>query len=202
MSLLGTGLTAAARHEDALSVKEAELSMRRRIGAPEGAVLAVLANLAVTYKQVGRLDEAERMRKVIHSRRLKLNGEEHEETLRAANNYATSLVQLQRFDEAKSVLRKAVPVARRVLGESDQLALKMRMGYARALYKDKGATLDDLREAVTTFEDTERTARRVLGGANPTTVRIEESLRDARAALRARDGGVSAIRDAVEAMAA
>ena len=59
--------------------------------------------------------------------------------------------------------------------------------YAMSLYKDPGATLDDLREAVTTLDEIERTARRVLGGAHPTTVGIEEALRDARAALRARE---------------
>ena len=37
----------------------------------------------------------------------------------------------------------------------------MRWNYARTLYKDPSATLDDLREAVTTLEDAERTARRV-----------------------------------------
>ena len=58
---------------------------------------------------------------------------------------------------------------------------------AEALYLNDGATLDNLREAVSTLEDTERTARRVLGGANPITKRIERSLRDARAELRARE---------------
>ena len=76
----------------------------------------------------------------------------------------------------------------------------MRLGYAVAFYRDEGATLDDLREAVTTLEDVSPTARRVLGGAHPLTGRIEIRLREARAALAARDGGVSAIRDAVEAM--
>ena len=38
----------------------------------------------------------------------------------------------------------------------------------RARHERDGATLDDLREAVTTLEDTERIARRVLGGAHPT----------------------------------
>ena len=52
---------------------------------------------------------------------------------------------------------------------------------------DTGATLDDLREAVTTLDETERTARRVLGGAHPVTVDIAKSLREARAALRARE---------------
>jgi hypothetical protein len=50
-----------------------------------------------------------------------------------------------------------------------------------------GATLDDLREAVTTLEETSQTARRVLGGAHPTTGGIERWLREARAALRARE---------------
>ena len=45
------------------------------------------------------------------------------------------------------------------------------------------ATRDDLREAVTTLEDAERTARRVLGGAHPTTTGIGVFLRNMRAAL-------------------
>ena len=78
-------------------------------------------------------------------------------------------------------------VARRVLGENNELTLCMRRTYAQALYHDPGATLDHLREAVTTLEETERTARRVLGGAHPTTVGIGGALQDARAALRARE---------------
>ena len=113
--------------------------------------------------------------------------EVHEETLRAAYNYACSLSELKRFEETGSLLRKTMPVARRVLGEGNRLALKMRWNYAHALYKADGATLDDLREAVTTLEGTTRTARRVLGGAHPLVAQIEGKLRDARAALRARE---------------
>ena len=63
----------------------------------------------------------------------------------------------------------------------------MRLIYALALCKNTGATLDDLREAVTTLEETERIARRVFGGAHPLTTGIEDELRKARAALRARE---------------
>ena len=59
--------------------------------------------------------------------------------------------------------------------------------YARALCEADGATLDDLREAVTTLEDTERIARRVLGSAHPLTTAIEFDLRRGRDALRARE---------------
>ena len=109
------------------------------------------------------------------------------EALGAALNYAVSLKSLERFEEAKSLLRKEIPVARRVLGEGNRLALKMRWIYAEALYKDGSATLDDLREAVTTLEEIERTARRVFGVAHPLTAGIGRGLRIARAVLRARE---------------
>ena len=63
----------------------------------------------------------------------------------------------------------------------------MRWIYAEAQYKDDRATLEDLREAVTTLEETTRIARRVLGGAHPTTTGIERCLRESRAALCARE---------------
>ena len=50
----------------------------------------------------------------------------------------------------------------------------------------KPPTLDQFREAVKTLEETERTARRVFGGAHPITEDIEATLRHARAALRVR----------------
>ena len=78
-----------------------------------------------------------------------------------------------------------MPVARRVLGKSNEITLRMRWNYAEALRRDDGATLDDLREAVTTLEDAERTARRVFGGAHPVTGAREDHLRYALAALRA-----------------
>jgi hypothetical protein len=78
-------------------------------------------------------------------------------------------------------------VTRRVLGEGNGLTLKMRKIYARALYEDAGATLDDLREAVAMLEETDRTARRVLGGTHPFTGQVGDRLLEARAALRARE---------------
>ena len=65
----------------------------------------------------------------------------------------------------------------------------MQWNFAIALYEDNGRTLDDLREAVTTLEDAEPTARRVLGGAHPLTTGIERCLRNARDVLEAREAG-------------
>ncbi len=127
------------------------------------------------------------MRRDVYSGHLKLFGEEDRDTLLTANNYASSLVVLERFEEAKALMRKTVPVARRVLGENDENLLKIRWTYAKALYMNDAATLDDLREGVTTLGETGQTARRVFGGAHPITSAIEDELRDARAVLHARE---------------
>jgi len=161
--------------------------LERRLGAPEENILTTQSNLASTYHMLGRYDDALRAQQDVYSGRLKLHGEEHVNTLVSANNYVRTLLGLNRYKEAKSLLRKTIPVARRVLGENHDVPLRMRQSYAEALYKDDCATLNDVREAVASLEEIERTARRVLGGANPITSMMEESLREVREALRARE---------------
>ena len=201
MNLLGVGLHDAEHYEDALSVMEAELSVKRRHGASEEHILRMQGNLASTYAKLGRHEESMSLERDVYSGRLKLFGEEQYETLVAANNYASSLNGLERFEEAKALFRKIIPVAQRILGESSDLTLRMRWIYARALYADPGATLDDLREAVGALEETERIGRRVLGGAHPLTSAFERHSRHARDALAAREGGdVSSVCDGVAAM--
>ena len=176
MNVLGGGLYETGNDAGALAVMEADLSMKRRLGASERCLLAMQGNLASTYERVGRKEEALSLERSVYSGHLKLNGEEHEDTVIAANNYASSLNRLRRFEEAKALFRKTIPVARRVLGESHELTLRMRWMCAVARCKITGATLDDIREAATTLEETERTARRVLGGAHPLTKIIERNL--------------------------
>ena len=187
MTELGSGLHNAEQHEDALIVQEAELATERRIGAHASYLLLVQGNLAMTLESLGRLESALEIKRDVYTSRLKLNGKEHYDTIRESNNYASTLVDLKRFKEARSLMRKMVPVARRVLGENSLITLSMRINSARAVYDAPAATLDHLREAVTTLEDTEPIARRVLGGENPLTSSIVDDLQDARAALRARE---------------
>ena len=107
---------------------------------------------------------------------------------RPSRRARTTLIKvLRRFEESKALFRKIIAVARRVLGESDDTTLRMRLNYGQALYRADGATLEDLREAVTTLEDTERTARRVLGGARPLTISLGNSLHESREILADRE---------------
>ena len=105
--------------------------------------------------------------------------------------YAMSLKDLSRFDEARALLRKVMPVARRVLGESYQRTLEMRWLYAMTLYQDDAATLDDLREAVETLESVAPLWKRVFGPAHPETPKLQLALKNARKALAARSAASS-----------
>ena len=149
-------------------------------------MLAFQANNALKLKRLNppRLGKALRLQRDVYEGYLKLHGEEHYETLRAANDLAMTLTELQppSYKEVKALLRRPIPVALRVLGESHDLTLRMRALYATALYGDHDATLEDLREAVTTLEDLERIARRVFGGTHPLTKEFEVELQNARAA--------------------
>ena len=197
MTVLGNSLSSARRHEDALVVREAELAIERRVGS-EGHILVSQSNLANTYYKLGRLEEALPLRRDVYSGTLKLHGEEGYDTLAEAINYSSLLISLRRYEETKLLMRRMLPVARRVLGESHDFTLKLRWNYAQMLSEDSAATLDDLREAVATLEQTERTTRRVLGGAHPDVMSIERALRKSRGVLSARE--VSSVCEAVEAM--
>ena len=187
MNWLGNGLLAVGHNEDALSVQETELAMKRRLGISEASIFVAQSNLARTYLALGRVEEALQLERDVYNGSLRLLGEEDEGTLISASNYAESLNGLKRFEESKSLLRRHMPVARRVLGDSNDLTLKMRKIYANVLCDDPGATIDDIREAVTTLEDMEPTVRRLHGGAHPHTVALGLRLQLARSVLRARE---------------
>ena len=164
--------------------------MSRVHGGSENDMLIVQTNLAITYEALGRDEEALEMKRDVYFGFVKLLGMQDDCTLKAANNYAISLINLQRFEEAKALFLKVLPVARRVLGNSNDTMLRMRSLYAQSLYRDHAATLDDLRKAVETIEETKRTARRVLGGSHPLISAIDGDLQDARDALRVRETSV------------
>ena len=84
------------------------------------------------------------------------------------------------------------PVPPPLIPSTVDITLIAKQYYAETLYNNVNAgasrrPLDDLREAVTTLEYVERTARRVFGGANPISEAAETPLQTAGAALAARE---------------
>jgi tetratricopeptide (TPR) repeat protein len=193
MTQLGHGLFNVGHHEEAVSVREAELSMEQRLGGSEDNILSVQGNLAGAYYTVGRFEEALSLRRDVYAGTLKLYGQESFEILREANNYAVLLKELKHFTLATSVLRKSIRVARRVLGENHTLTLTSRSLYAQTILHNPSSTLDEIREAINTLEEMEPIARRTLGIAHPIAVNIQSELQKARALLRAREAGKNVV---------
>ena len=140
------------------------------------------SNLAGTYEALGR-PEVLQMKRDVYTGYLKHYGEEHGETITVANNYANCLLTAKRFDETKSLLRKVIPMARRVLTDSHEITLKMRWTLAMALHDDPSSTLDDVREAVETLESVIRFWKRVFGNLHPETQKVQNALDIARMKL-------------------
>ena len=178
--------------------------MRRRLGQSEGALLVVKGNLATTYDGLGRLEEALPLRHEVFSEFVKRIGVEDERTLASAMNYACTLRDLDRRTDAtgqphtwhrsqraKFLLRKLIPVARRVLGEGHEQTIRMRLVYAMCLSDPDAAPRDDVAEATTLLEELLRTAQRIYGPANPLVKNIKETLEYAQKKLTRLDRRLS-----------
>ena len=118
---------------------------RRHGGSVKYDILCVQSNLASLYDNLGRSESASRLRRDVYSGLLKLNGEESIETLQRPKITRCPLLIGSAWKKPRRCCR-TVPVAVLLLGENHDLTLRMRATYARALYDDPNATLDNLRE--------------------------------------------------------
>ena len=106
---------------------------RRRMDDDEENILGIQTNLGARVETLDGMNEALNMFRDVYSGRLKLEGEESLETLGSANNLAAAAKVLAHFQEAKALLRKSTPVARRILGENHLLTLMMKKSYGEVL---------------------------------------------------------------------
>ena len=91
--------------------------------------------------------------------------------------------------EAKKILLELLPRAQRALGAEDRVTLGIRREYARALYVDEKASLDELRESEEILDDLCRTSRRVLGPIHEQThLALQELVRARKRRAEVRAG--------------
>ena len=184
MNQLGNGLHDADRHEDALSVREAELATKRRVGVTEESILVSQGNLAVTYAELGRSDEALSTYREAYAGCKSVFGNCDERTLAAANNLVFQLQKQSKFAEAVSILRKPLSDARRAFGDDHEQTLALGSLLADSLAgPGTSPTVDDLREAIAIREDVCKRSRRLLGGSHPHTEKRQRALDSARSHL-------------------
>jgi len=97
----------------------------------------------------------------------------------AAVSLSAALACNELMDEAISLLRHKLPVARRCLGRDDRVVLKMTECLASNILlvaDEAGMTREDLDECEALYKHVLKTMRQVLGTAHPDTQRIQGKL--------------------------
>ena len=91
-------------------------------------------------------------------------------TLVDALNLCQSLVSTERYAEAKAVVLEARPHARRLLGDGNEVTIKLRYVYCQVCCLDFSTRPEEMRLVKAELEDVVRTCRRTLGPAHPNTI--------------------------------
>jgi tetratricopeptide (TPR) repeat protein len=93
-------------------------------------------NVAETLSKLKRHDESLDLFKRALEKRLRILGEENEDTIRTFNRVANQLVYLRRFDEALEMHEKALDLNSRFYGEEHRETLRSMYNVAYCLYHD------------------------------------------------------------------
>ena len=123
------------------------------------------------------------MRREIFADSSRLNAPDDDDTLISADHLSESLRDAKLFKEAKSLLRKYIPVARRTRENGNEILLDLRTSYAQAIYRDTNSSRSDVYEAVAILEDVVRTAQRVFGLQHPYVAAYREDSENAHMRL-------------------
>ena len=102
-----------------------------------------------------------------------------------------SLVQNEKFSEARDFAREQIPVATRALGPHAELTRNLRTYYAKAILCDTALPLDDVAKSVAIFEDIEIITRRIFGNVHPDTLQAQKDMDSARMVTHGFQGGPS-----------
>ena len=132
----------AERHEEALTVEEARLSMLRRLGGSDYSILVAQGNLANTYENLGQRERALALRREVYTKRRVLQPE-HRDTLLDTINLASSLIDDGHFAEARKLINETLPIARRVCGDAHDLTLGHRYMLPRSIVLNPDATQEN-----------------------------------------------------------
>ena len=182
MTILGVGLNAVNRHEEQLEILEAQVAAEELMDQEEEDILVTQSNLALCYEGLGRREEAIRLHHQVYADSVRL-GLASSTTLEYALSLCATVVYAGRYTEAKSLLCKLLPEARRDLGVEDDTYIRLRATYGQALLECDEASRDDVVEAMAIFEELSTTIRRIYGTAHPFMPRIQADIEEARKKL-------------------
>ncbi|KAJ6517581.1 hypothetical protein DFH09DRAFT_1287762 [Mycena vulgaris] len=142
------------------------LDMRRKmLGDDHPETLRVMQNLAVIYRNLGKLQTAEELQVVVCDKRRKMFGDHHPETLRAMAGLGMIYSNLGKHQEAEELEAMVLDMRRKVLGNSHPETLHA-MGNLAATYSHLGK-LQEAEELEGIVLDMQR---KILGNSHPDTL--------------------------------
>ena len=151
--------------------KRSVITSLKALGLEQTDTLAAMNNLAISYQEAGRTDEAIKLREEVLTLDRKVLGPEHPDTLAAMDNLAISYSDAGRKDEALKLREEVLTLRRKVNGPEHPDTLKAMANLALS-YDDAGRKDEalKLREEVLTLD------RKVLGPEHPDTLVAMDNL--------------------------
>jgi tetratricopeptide (TPR) repeat protein len=143
----------------------------RVLGPDHPDTLASRNNLAIAYRDAGRVDEAISLDEQTLATRERILGPDHPSTLISRNSLANGYQDAGRLDEAISLHEQNLATRERDQGPDHPSTLGSRHGLANA-YQDAGR----VDEAITLHEQNLAVRERVLGPDHPNTLQSRHSL--------------------------
>ena len=140
-------------------------SYREILGPEHPSTLAIIANLASTYRNQGRWKEAEELQATELKIRSKVLGAEHPGTLTSIANLASTLCNQGRWKEAEDLELQVMETRKRVLGAEHPETLAS-MANLALTYQNQGRW----KEAEDLEVQVMETRKRVLGAEHPETL--------------------------------
>ncbi|KAF1968774.1 kinesin light chain [Bimuria novae-zelandiae CBS 107.79] len=156
-------LCSDGRYEEAEELEVQVMQTAKRVlGDEHPGTLTSMSNLASTYRNQGRWNEAEELNVQTRKRVL---GDEHPHTLSSMNNLASTYMDQGRWNEAEELGVQVMQTRKRVLGDEhpDTLGSMNNLAWT---YRNQGRW----KEAEELFVQVMQTTKRVLGDEHPHTL--------------------------------
>ncbi|KAJ7811658.1 acyl transferase/acyl hydrolase/lysophospholipase [Mycena leptocephala] len=162
----------SACYQEAEPLESSVLEKRRQLlGADHPDTLRAMANLAVTYHELGRYQEAEPLESIALEKRKQLLGADHPDTLLAMANLAATYHKLGRSQEAEPLQDIVLEKQKQLLGADHPRTLSA-MAHLAATYHKLGR----YKEAESLESIVLEKRREVLGPDHPGTLRAMRNL--------------------------
>ena len=167
MHELAINLSKLGRYEEALTLNEKVLSLRKEIfGDKHPDTINAMESLAAILDDLGRFDEALTLQEKVLATRKEIFGDKHPDTINAMQNLAMTLEDLGRLDEALTLNEKVLNLYKEILGYDEHPD-------ALAAMNNLSITLSKLgryEEALTLDEKVLATRKEILGDEHPDTL--------------------------------